>query len=1084
MRLPGLVLLLLVVSASAPAQTPRTRVFTTAHDFLSDADTTRGLVVVEPGTDSVYGVRDRLSNDDASLRLPTSARPIDAPNLVRPDVTVDSSAPGYTAAPITDGRPFAFSGTDAAGFVWRSQDVAYQHHVDLHFHDGPRTVSALTIDWGAAGGPSAYKIQIENEDGWLVDLTSWRNGTGAPGNAHSFIPPRTTRRVRVTQDLGAGAGSSPNVMTVAELEVATTGTPVTFPVRVDSSYPDYAPSYVADGDKREGTTAYFWTEVWVSADSPAQHWIDVELGEPRVVARADVHWGRWGSARFKVQYWTGTAFADTSTSAGTWLDGGAGPSVSRVAFAPVVTTRVRLLQDGNGGIPPPDDPNDTRVGLMSVAELGVFSAQSYTSGLLSTSADSSYPGYVPSALIDGVRTETCPPSACDGPGQLWVSAETPVEHWAELRLGQLMWVGRLDIDWGAWGSTSFTVRSWNGINWVDHATMSADSNEFIEVPIGVHTDRLRIVQPAGAGAGRPLDGFVRPNLMSIGELAIAGHRGRGSYVSAPIRLADPAALVTLTATQSGVGGGQTASYALSTDDGATWTAVTPGDPIAPPPGDRLRWRVELVSPGMGTPEVSSVQLAITGSPQELAPALWRSGRAGAVTVGVDDSRDTLLLPGEQLLLNGLRGTPFLQTLALPGFALLHELALHTVSHGCAWSPPDGASGNSLLTELTNQTNTFDPYLPARGRLQSLAWPCGNYDLAKGSLGRRFVVSARGFRDGDPGVRYLCMPSPADDWACAHPEGEPMELLEEPTPRNFMNLRGIAIDEFRWPELTDAKHVVAWAEQSGDWANFVYHAGGGPGYQGEVEEMLARDVWVAPQGEVVRYIRLRDAFAFETIASSASSRDFRVATTLTPADVPEFNHALASYPLGEVVERVFDGGVTARVHSPPARGTPLRALVWGNGAAIATRSIEGNRYVLFDTPLAPAATPIHVDWVSAGDADADGVPNATDNCTWRANGSQSDLGGVLLAGPNRVGDRCECGDVANDGDVDAGDVVLLRSALAGSWTLVGDAAAKCSVIDAPGAPTCDIADLAVLRRRFAAPRPLLPGTFPVCAAARP
>jgi hypothetical protein len=495
----------------------------------------------------------------------------------------------------------------------------------------------------------------------------------------------------------------------------------------------------------------------------------------------------------------------------------------------------------------------------------------------------------------------------------------------------------------------------------------------------------------------------------------------------------------------------------------------------------VRWRVELTSPGVNTPEVSSVQLALRGAPREIAPALWRNGRSGAISVGVDDSQPTLLGASDPLLANGYQGTSFVQGGAIPGYSYPHEVALHTLSHGCADSPADGYQTNSLLTEFTAQTNAFDPLLSERGLIQSLAWPCGNYDRAKGSIGRLFFVSARGFRDGDPAVTPLCGPG---GWACALPEGEPMELLEEPTPRNFMNLRGIAIDEFRWPQLADAKHVVHWAEESGDWANFVYHGGGGPGYQGEIEEMAASDVWVAPQGEVARYVKLRDSFVFEAVGSSASSRDYRVSTTLGVLDVPLFNPALAGLiPLEDVVEHVFSGGVTARVSSPASFGTPLRALVWGNGAALSTRAIEGNPYLLFATPLAPSPTPIHDDWVASGDADADGVPDATDNCTFRANVGQADAGGVALARPNRVGDRCECGDVSDDGDVDAGDVGLLRSVLAGSAALGAEGLAKCSVIDA-SSPTCDAVDLVVLRRRLAAPRPLLPGTRPVCVAARP
>jgi hypothetical protein len=74
------------------------------------------------------------------------------------------------------------------------------------------------------------------------------------------------------------------------------------------------------------------------------------------------------------------------------------------------------------------------------------------------------------------------------------------------------------------------------------------------------------------------------------------------------------------------------------------------------------------------------------------------------------------------------------------------------------------------------------------------------------------------------------------------------------------------------------------------------------------------------------------------------------------------------------------------------------------------------------------------------------------------------------------------DVSTDDDADVDDVEWLREELVKPGSLGAEGLAKCSVIDV-AAPTCDVADLVVLRRRLQAP-PLLPGTFPVCAAARP
>lgn len=1086
------------------AQTPRTRVFTSSHDFLSDAELTRGVVVVQPGSDVVRAPVRRLSSEDSSLRLPLVVDQASLPNLVRPNVTVDSRFAGHTSAAITDGKLLGLSGVP--GTVWVSAETGEQHWVDLEFAGGARTVNQVNVVWGA-WRPTRFKVQVVDPRGWLSDATGWIDAS-APGLTLIPLASVSTTRVRIVQDAAGGAGSpldppgSPrvNLMSVDELSVLLGFGPVLeHPVAVDSSYTDYAASLIADGDTREGSSAEYWTETWVSADSSTQHWVEARFGTPKRVAQAEIHWGRWGSARFKVQHWDGAAFVDTSTSASGWLDGGGGQAVSRVGFAPVTTTRLRVLQDSNGGAPPPGDP---RVGLMSVAELLARSAETFSRSAVQASADSSYDGYAPGAAFDLVRTNACAPSDCDGPGLLWVSAETSAPHWLELRLGHVMHVGDVTLDWGAWGSNSAVLQYWNGASWSDGWIGSADSNESLTISLAVWTDRLRVFQAAGAGAGRPADGFVRPNLMSIGEILIDGHRLTGTYISAPTRLDDPLAQITLTATQTNAAPPQAVAYSVSSDDGATWAPVTSGVPAVTPPGTIVRWRADMTSAGTVSPEIQQVQLAMIGQPREISSTLWRGAHTGAVSVGVDDRLTTLGKPGEPLLAAGYYGTYFLQDAApssfmldFPGMSytyatflpLGHELANHSESHSCRYSPPDGESPVALVGEFTRKQNQIDALYSERGRVQSLAWPCGNYDLAKGSVGQRFFVSARGFRHGDPNGEDSC--GGPESYHCALPGGEPQELLEEPTPRNFMNLRGIAADAFRSPSgaLVDVKETVAWAQNEGNWLNLVYHYfNGASPYHGEIAEMASHDLWVAPQGEVARYVKLRDSFAAPYGLATPTTREFRIQTTLTNDDVPLLNHVRAGHPPSEWVERVFFGGVTAKVWSPPVRGTPFRVRVWNNGVAFAPSEIEGNPYLIFETPLERAAAPIRVEWLDTPSSDDDGdtVPNALDNCHWTPNPAQDDAAGVGIATPNGVGGACECGDLSDDGAVDAADVALLRARLAdpAGTAVSAQGLAKCSVIDL-GAAACDVVDLVVVRRRLST-HPLLPGLADACLAALP
>jgi hypothetical protein len=110
-----------------------------------------------------------------------------------------------------------------------------------------------------------------------------------------------------------------------------------------------------------------------------------------------------------------------------------------------------------------------------------------------------------------------------------------------------------------------------------------------------------------------------------------------------------------------------------------------------------------------------------------------------------------------------------------------------------------------------------------------------------------------------------------------------------------------------------------------------------------------------------------------------------------------------------------------------------------------------------------------------DGDADGVANALDNCAAEPNPGQSDTGGVEPAGPDGIGDACQCGDVDDDGVVRAADRAQLRAWLAGQAPSL-PAPQKCSV-SAP--QSCSIVDATRLARALGAS---LPPLAQVCAAA--
>ena len=63
--------------------------------------------------------------------------------------------------------------------------------------------------------------------------------------------------------------------------------------------------------------------------------------------------------------------------------------------------------------------------------------------------------------------------------------------------------------------------------------------------------------------------------------------------------------------------------------------------------------------------------------------------------------------------------------------------------------------------------------------------------------------------------------------------------------------------------------------------------------------------------------------------------------------------------------------------------------------------------------------------AAQDADGDSIPDIDDNCPFTPNVNQMDVGGLGYAGPDGIGDACQCGDVTGDGVVNSTDATFIK-----------------------------------------------------------
>ena len=282
---------------------------------------------------------------------------------------------------------------------------------------------------------------------------------------------------------------------------------------------------------------------------------------------------------------------------------------------------------------------------------------------------------------------------------------------------------------------------------------------------------------------------------------------------------------------------------------------------------------------------------------------WRDNKAGAVSLTFDDGwPDHLTVAVPAMDARGFKGTLFLYTSYAssdwgPWVAAAnsgHELGSHTVTH------PNLAQMDlaDAEWEIEESKRVIESQLGGK-RCVSLAYPYGDSNASV-----RALVESAGYIN----ARNVF-------WDLNSP------------PYNFYNLNAyhsaLTLDQM--------KTYTAMAEQQGEWMVTLFHCLDGRCDWTESEFIVyldylkGRNVWVAPEGSVVKYIKERAA----AILSEVSNTGSEIVVSLTDT----FDNA------------IYDEPLTIRSVVPAAWGSSVRVQQGGNTVTVPT-VVEGSVTVAY------------------------------------------------------------------------------------------------------------------------------------------
>ena len=324
---------------------------------------------------------------------------------------------------------------------------------------------------------------------------------------------------------------------------------------------------------------------------------------------------------------------------------------------------------------------------------------------------------------------------------------------------------------------------------------------------------------------------------------------------------------------------------------------------------------------------SSLVVPFVSQARDVDVCTWMGGKNGAASWSIDDANSGCF---DVLQAAGIRGTYYYNGNTTQGWFATYsaagmEIACHSVDHPCntpACSP--NCTGDAALWAIpfkqadmiAYRQNELDPCVAAieagTGKpVLSMAWPCGCADALRMTAAQPYFLGVRGYYD------YVAQLA----W---------VQGVDEPTPADFMNLN------------SDASYLqsdIDLAAAQGKWAIVTSHGDcSGISYIGSRQDVL----WVAPVGEVLKYIKVRNAAQFSNYSRSGQTIAFDAVHNLPTMTRTQVSGA-------DLLPVVFDNPVTLKAHLLDGDNV-LGVTVDGTAVSFAILALDGTRYVTFDAPL--------------------------------------------------------------------------------------------------------------------------------------